>query len=643
MLKLTHNSTCIDRLLDIPQNRRIDTRLQLSKVLFNHGLQITQHTLEDMTFTSYYSIWFADFSAGDSPDPLFNDSALAEATISRSDRQLRRCLRQSGNPQTLDVETVVYALGLATITGWTDGCKIMLEADVMASLNQDFKIKTFYTLLGSSTGTNRREMVQLWLSRRANFDLPQLNLVGYAEDILDVHQCGNLSDYSKDIFRDVASYLVYLRQEIRLLVEKHEIEYCCDSSRINLPDAHLKCMLNALLRKGVKVPQHYWPRRQSLYHRRDCWCFLGRLIFDTYESEGFCEISGKHFGCSMEISCSPLVYFSTQRFERDSLGKALTERDLTVRWFLSKGADLEETWPGSKTTALHCLGWQSGNYLQRLYFSHDRRDPQEGRILHMEFSWDYDAFELLVQEEILDSCECGCSSSGCDFLTCFWKGFFDDDSWLQTPFSAICDCFKRANPMGEVKRVTTSTIWRLQHEGGANLLLELTAWVDRAANTLQLPRLVYGYMRLFVFSYLELTHTCCAIGNVEHGDNPDYNRQPYRGYSPKEERCIKTEEASLREILERLVPVFISQFDAVGGRLLDFVVDVMIPNMRRVAKEIRKVARKLREEEEALYAEGRRELGVIMYEDEDDTEQSDSDEEEEGEEWYTEEESDDEY
>ncbi|CAN9385675.1 unnamed protein product [Alternaria alternata] len=323
MLKLTHNSTCIDRLLDIPQNRRIDTRLQLSKVLFNHGLQITQHTLEDMTFTSYYSIWFADFSAGDSPDPLFNDSALAEATISRSDRQLRRCLRQSGNPQTLDVEAVVYALGLATITGWTDGCKIMLEADVMASLNQDFKIKTFYTLLGSSTGTNRREMVQLWLSHRANFDLPQLNLVGYAEDILDVHQCGNLSDYSKDIFRDVASYLLYLRQEIRLLVEKHEID--------------------------------------------------------------------------------------------------------------------------------------------------------------------------------------------------------------------------------------------------------------------------------------------------------------------------------LHEILERLVPVFISQFDAVGGRLLDFVVDVMIPNMRRVTKEIRKVARKLREEEEALYAEGRRELGVIMYEDEDDTEQSDSDEEEEGEEWYTEEESDDEY
>ncbi|CAN9133942.1 unnamed protein product [Alternaria alternata] len=92
-----------------------------------------------------------------------------------------------------------------------------------------------------------------------------------------------------------------------------------------------------------------------------------------------------------------------------------------------------------------------------------------------------------------------------------------------------------------------------------------------------------------------------------------------------------------------MVPVFISQFDAVGGRLLDFVVDVMIPNMRRVTKEIRKVARKLREEEEALYAEGRRELGVIMYEDEDDTEQSDSDEEEEGEEWYTEEESDDEY
>ncbi|CAN9219196.1 unnamed protein product [Alternaria alternata] len=582
-----------------------------------------------MTYTSYYSIWFAEFSAEDSPDPLFNNSALVEAAISRSDHQLRHCLRQSEDSQTLDVDTVVHALGLATVTGWTDGCKVMLEADVMATLNQDFEEKRYFTLLGSSAGTNRLEMVQLWLSHRANFALPQLKLIGYAEDMLDVHKCGDLSEYNKDIFRNVAFYLLNLRQEIRLLVEKHEVEYCCDSARSNIPDAHLECMLNALLSKGVKVPQHYWPRRKSLYHRRECWCFLGRLMLETYEREGFCEISGKHFTCSMKTACSPLIYFLTQSFERGTLGKALTERDVTVRWFLSKGADLRETWPGSNTTALHCLGWQSASFLEELDAPWRERKPHRKWKLPMESNWDYGAFELLMQEEILDSCECGCSSSGCDFLTCFWKQIFR----YETQFYAFCDCFRDVNSMGEVKGVTPSTTWR---ERKAAVILELTVWVDRAANALQLLRLFHGYMRLFVFSYLGLTHTCCDISRIAHEDHPfPYKRQPYPRYTPKQERRIKDEDATLREILEELVPMFISQFDAVGGRLQDFVLDMMIPKLREVAKE-------LKEEDSALYGAGRRELGVVMYEDEEEDEQSESGEEEEEQDEDIEE-SDDEY
>ena len=85
---------------------------------------------------------------------------------------------------------------------------------------------------------------------------------------------------------------------------------------------------------------------------------------------------------------------------------------------------------------------------------------------------------------------------------------------------------------------------------------------------------------------------CCDIGRVQHGGlvhiQPNYNKQPYLRYSSKEERRIKDEDATLRGILEELVPVFISQFDAVGGRLLDFVVDAMIPKMREVAEELQK-------------------------------------------------------
>ncbi|CAN9380914.1 unnamed protein product [Alternaria alternata] len=247
--------------------------------------------------------------------------------------------------------------------------------------------------------------------------------------------------------------------------------------------------------------------------------------------------------------------------------------------------------------------------------------------------WDYRSFEPLLKAEILDSCECGCSSSGCDFLTCFWKELFNK-FWYEMQFSVICDFSRGAKPMGEVESVTGYR--RVYAKVNANILLNLTDWVDRAANTLQLRRLIHGYMRLFVFSFLELRHTCCDIERIRHNDNPDYNKQPYPRYSPKEEKRIKNEDGRLREILEEIVPMFVSQFDAVGGRLLDFVIDVMIPKMRQVAKE-------LKEEDAALYAQGRRELGVVMYEDEDDAEQSESGEEEEEQDEDIEEESDDEY
>ncbi|RYN17691.1 hypothetical protein AA0112_g11930 [Alternaria arborescens] len=191
--------------------------------------------------------------------------------------------------------------------------------------------------------------------------------------------------------------------------------------------------------------------------------------------------------------------------------------------------------------------------------------------------------------------------------------------------------------MEEVKGIARSLIWKRRYEEAlADVFLETSIWVNRAAHTLQLRRLIHGYIRLFVFSYLELRHTCCAISRIEHDDDPDYNKQPYPRYSPKEKRRIKDEDAPLHEILEELVPMFSTQFDAVGGRLEDFVVDVMIPKMREVARE-------LKVEDAALYGAGRKEIGVVMYEDEEEAEQNDSHEEEEEQNEDVEEDSDDEY
>ena len=605
----------------------------VANVLLSQGFQISKHTVRTSRPSSRQTIIYV-YESESSTDVRLDENELVEAMLSRSDHQLRYYLRQSKDMPFPNARTVFFALRLATIHGWIGGCKTMLEADVMEILSKCSINSHDYTLLGSLAYTKRLEMMQLWLLRRADFGKRQLGLIGYAEDVFDSHEGGSRPESSEDIAHEVSLYLRDLRHDIDLLVKKHGMDYCCDSARGNLPDAHVRCMLNSLVSKGVQVPQYYWPKRRSLYYRKACWCPMERLVFERQENDGFREISGKYFMCSMETGCSPLVYFLTQKgpYFNDLRG-ALNKRDMIVNWFLTKGADLREAWPGSDITAMHCLAWQSAAYLQSVLATLSLSKKYDALI---QFAWDYRSFEPYVKEEILDSCECGCSSSGCDFLACFWKEVFDGGR-PAVRFSDICDHLKGANPMGRVKDIATSTIWeRLHEERKANVLLNLTVWVNRAANDLQLRRLIHGYMRLLVFSYLELRHTCCDINYIEHEDKPDYDKQPYPRHAPKAERRIKNEDATLRGILEELVPMFISQFDAVGGRLEDFVLNVVISKMREVAKE-------LKEDDEALHAEGRKDLGVVMYEDEDDAEQIDSDEEEEGEQEDVEEDSDDEY
>ncbi|KAI4918586.1 hypothetical protein J4E90_002972 [Alternaria incomplexa] len=135
---------------------------------------------------------------------------------------------------------------------------------------------------------------------------------------------------------------------------------------------------------------------------------------------------------------------------------------------------------------------------------------------------------------------------------------------------------------------------------------------------------------------MEIRHTCCDINRIARhfSSEPDLTKQPYPRYAPKELRRITNEDAHLRARLQQLVPELIALHDSFGGKLQDFVIDVLIPTMRRTAKE-------LKEEDKTLYAAGRRELGVVMNEDEDETEEEEDDAEEE--EVDFEEESDDEY
>ena len=153
-------------------------------------------------------------------------------------------------------------------------------------------------------------------------------------------------------------------------------------------------------------------------------------------------------------------------------------------------------------------------------------------------------------------------------------------------------------------------------------LLEIIGWVDQATSSPQLLRLAHGYIRLFVFSYLELTHTCCDINRVQHDGSPDHGRVPYPQYSPNELRRITRQEAHLTARLEELVHQLISKYDSLDGKRIEFLHPHLIPTLRKALNE-------LKEENRALYAVVRRELGFVMYEDEDKAKEDDDGTEEE--------------
>jgi hypothetical protein len=325
-------------------------KVELMNTLLKGDLQITMRTLDGITTLSAYSAAFAEFPFESFLNSLLNDHELIEAILLKSDQQLRHVLGYSKDSQILDAQTVASALKMATVNGWIEGCKTILDADLMAYLDKDLRTDEV-SLLKCSAGTNRLDMLQFWLSHRAKFKQSQLNLVGHVEGVLYHIPAFSVSYYRTEVIRLLLDHLVDVRHEIKQLMEDHGIEYCSVSARSNLPDAHARCMLKVLVREGIDVPQHCWPKSKSLYYVDGAWNDVSLQVFEGLEKAGFCEITQESFECSMETFCSPLLYLATRIHFTSETEWLLTQRNLLIRWFLSKGADLRETWPGSDTNA----------------------------------------------------------------------------------------------------------------------------------------------------------------------------------------------------------------------------------------------------------------------------------------------------
>ncbi|KAI4616209.1 uncharacterized protein J4E87_008944 [Alternaria ethzedia] len=121
--------------------------------------------------------------------------------------------------------------------------------------------------------------------------------------------------------------------------------------------------------------------------------------------------------------------------------------------------------------------------------------------------------------------------------------------------------------------------------------------------------IITNFIRLCIFSWLGIRHTCCDLcqfmGSLIEVAEPDLQRTPQPRYSPDELRRIQEEDAYLARLLEDLVLLFDARYDSHDGDLLSFVDDVLVP-------EVNIVLERLKQEDEAAHAAGRREMGVIM-------------------------------
>ncbi|KAH8636507.1 short chain dehydrogenase reductase family [Alternaria alternata] len=117
--------------------------------------------------------------------------------------------------------------------------------------------------------------------------------------------------------------------------------------------------------------------------------------------------------------------------------------------------------------------------------------------------------------------------------------------------------------------------------------------------------IVTEFIRLCIFSWLEIRHTCCDLNKILKANIIGFLQQPLPRYLPDDLQRIQEEDAHLVAVLEEMVPLFDARYDTHEGSLQSFVDEILLP-------ETKTVLDRLKQEDETLYVNGRREMGVVM-------------------------------
>jgi hypothetical protein len=553
--------------------------------LLQQDLKISMCCHPEGSFESYGSwveIPFEDF-----PDPFFDSSDVTKAVLLRSESGLGRIVRQDRTSNSLGLSNIIKLYKMATRKGWVRGCEILFDAGLTYTPELDNGNRPAIVpdpFLFDAIESQNPDMVSFWLDVREGAKADHLPYIGELEAAVTHASDACCIEY---IAKILLARLVEKRYQLQQMTEIYNLEGLCTTRSEVVLDAHTICAPHFLNLQRHDVPYLLLPSARSVYNSK--WLYREKpriyqrssnpirtlqLLYDA----GFQDIAEHHFKCSRDAYCSPLVFATTGYRRLDPSPGTCTRFFQIIDWFLSKGANLSECWPGSKTTALHCIATKAAT----LTWNRPLERSSLAKIA------------TVLRSEATDDCECSCSIHGCCGITSFWKGSYRFDVGYMAEVNAL---LKKDDDI-EVKPSNHQRIGRWELE-------RIVRCVAAAARRAEHRWIVTEFIRLCLFSLLGIRHICCNINNIEHRGEPDFKRQPLPRYPEDKVQRVMEEDRHLKILLEELVPRLDAQYDIHTGDLQAFVDERLLPQTKTVLD-------RLREDDDSTYAVGRRDLGVIM-------------------------------
>lgn len=370
--------------------------------------------------------------------------------------------------------------------------------------------------------------------------------------IQSTHLQSAIWGHDPEIMKLIVNALVEERRELQILAESHLSSEEFASLHLKsdtLLDFHAGKAYDLLQAIGLRLPDWEVGWRQWLVYasiRNDC------EMADLLWHGGFKDVDEAN-----NQRCTSLMFCSDFRF---------------ADWLISHGADIHRRAWG--IPALHLMAGKSGFDFSKL----SSLDEPSLRT-----------FNLLLQDESQDECDCPCSLAGCFAIT----------HWL-------CDVLRyRRNDLSPMQ--SASIISDLVRQLGENVPLQAALAI----------------IRVLTFQVLRIPHTCChprecwGLGDC---DCP-HDTSPYYHWEPKEREEIEEIHDEWREQigqLEALMTRFQTMYETSNLSFCRFLKSIWCEEMNELDNKV-----DYPNQEEARRV---RELGVILAEREEDSSQDEADE-----------------